>query len=185
MTFGNVPVEIPPGAFLQAVETAEEAMVGLVTAHLSGARKVADLFSGSGTFALRLAAGSQVHAVESDQPALAALDRAFRFASGLKQVTTERRDLYRRPLTWKDLAAFDGLVFDPPRAGAEAQVKEIARSEVRRVAAVSCNPATLTRDLRILLDGGYRLESVTPIDQFLWSPHVEAVALLEKPKKRR
>ncbi|RWG42199.1 MAG: class I SAM-dependent RNA methyltransferase [Mesorhizobium sp.] len=123
--------------------------------------------------------------VEGDAPALAALDRAFRFASGLKRVTSERRDLFRRPLTFKELSGFDGLVFDPPRAGAEDQSKQIARSDVPLVAAVSCNPTTLARDLRILIDGGYQLKSVTPIDQFLWSPHVEAVALLEKPKRRR
>ncbi|MBZ9662106.1 class I SAM-dependent RNA methyltransferase [Mesorhizobium sp. ESP-6-4] len=183
--FGSVAVAVPPGAFLQATEAAERAMADLVGRHLSRAKKVADLFAGCGSFALRLAAKSEVHAVEGDAPALAALDRAFRFASGLKRVTSERRDLFRRPLTFKELNAFDGLVFDPPRAGAEDQSKQIARSDVPLVAAVSCNPVTLARDLRILIDGGYRLKSVTPIDQFLWSPHVEAVALLEKPKRRR
>jgi 23S rRNA (uracil1939-C5)-methyltransferase len=182
---GEVGVYPPPGAFLQAVEAAEDAMAGLVTAHLAKAKRVADLFSGIGTFALRLARNSTVHAVEGEAAALAALDRAFRHGEGLKTVTTERRDLARRPLTWKELNAFDGLVFDPPRAGAEDQARQIARSDVRLVAAVSCNPATLTRDLSILVEGGYRLISVTPIDQFLWSHHVEAVALLEKPKKRR
>lgn len=183
--FGPVAVAVPPGAFLQATEAAEQAMADLVGQHLSRAKKVADLFSGCGSFALRLAARSEVHAVESDAPALAALDRASRFASGLKRVTSERRDLFRRPLTFKELNAFDGLIFDPPRAGAEDQSKQIARSDVPFVAAVSCNPVTLARDLRILLDGGYALKSVTPIDQFLWSSHVEAVALLEKPKRRR
>jgi len=183
--FGSVAVALPPGAFLQATEAAEQTMASLVGQHLSRAKKVADLFAGCGSFALRLAAKSEVHAVEGDAPALAALDRAFRFASGLKRVTVERRDLFRRPLTFKELNAFDGLVFDPPRAGAEDQSKQIARSEVPLVAAVSCNPVTLARDLRILLDGGYALKSVTPIDQFLWSPHVEAVALLEKPRRRR
>ncbi|MBZ9768358.1 class I SAM-dependent RNA methyltransferase [Mesorhizobium sp. CA6] len=183
--FGPVAVAVPPGGFLQATEAAEQAMADLVSQHLSRARKVADLFAGCGSFALRLAAKSEVHAVEGDAPALAALDRAFRFAGGLKRVTSERRDLIRRPLTFKELNAFDGLVFDPPRAGAEDQSKQIARSDVPLVAAVSCNPVTLARDLRILIDGGYTLKSVTPIDQFLWSPHVEAVALLEKPKRRR
>ncbi|TGQ52361.1 class I SAM-dependent RNA methyltransferase [Mesorhizobium sp. M1C.F.Ca.ET.193.01.1.1] len=183
--FGSVAVAVPPGAFLQATEAAEQAMASLVGQHLSRAKKVADLFAGCGSFALRLAAKSEVHAVEGDAPALAALDHAFRFASGLKRVTSERRDLFRRPLTFKELNGFDGLVFDPPRAGAEDQSKQIARSEVPLVAAVSCNPVTLARDLRILLDGGYTLKSVTPIDQFLWSPHVEAVALLEKPRRRR
>lgn len=185
LTFGAGTVTPPPGAFVQAVAEAEGAMASLVTGHMRKAKKVADLYSGCGTFALRLAANSEVHAVEGDAPALAALDRGFRFANGLKRVTVERRDLDRRPLTFKELNAFDGIVFDPPRAGAEDQCKQIARSDVPMVAAVSCNPATLARDLRILIDGGYTLKAVTPIDQFLWSHHVEAVALLEKPKKRR
>jgi 23S rRNA (uracil1939-C5)-methyltransferase len=185
VAFGAVSVELPPGVFLQATEPAEQAMADLVAAHLHKAKRVADLFSGCGSFALRLAARAQVHAVENDAPALAALDHGFRFAEGLKRVTTEKRDLFRRPLTFRELDAFDGVVFDPPRAGAEDQAKQIARSDVPFVAAVSCNPATLARDLRILLDGGYRLAAVTPVDQFLWSPHVEAVALLEKPRKRR
>ena len=183
--FGSVAVAVPPGAFLQATEAAEQAMADIVGRHLARAKKIADLFAGCGSFALRLAAKSEVHAVEGDAAALSALDRAFRFASGLKRVTSERRDLFRRPLTFKELNAFDGVVFDPPRAGAEDQSKQIARSDVPLVAAVSCNPVTLARDLRILVDGGYALKSLTPIDQFLWSPHVEAVALLEKPKRRR
>lgn len=183
--FGDIAVPIPPGAFLQATQAAEQEMAAMVGQHLARAKKVADLFAGCGSFALRLAAKSEVHAVEGDAAALAALDRGFRFATGLKRVTHERRDLFRRPLTFKELNAFDGLVFDPPRAGAEDQSKQIARSDVPFVAAVSCNPVTLARDLRILLDGGYRLKSVVPIDQFLWSPHVETVALLEKPRKRR
>ncbi|TIT00488.1 class I SAM-dependent RNA methyltransferase [Mesorhizobium sp.] len=185
VTFGSVAVAVPPGAFLQATEAAEQTMADVVGRHLARAKKVADLFAGCGSFALRLAAKSEVHAVEGDAAALSALDRAFRFASGLKRVTSERRDLFRRPLTFKELNAFDGVVFDPPRAGAEDQSKQIARSDVPLVAAVSCNPVTLARDLRILIDGGYALKSVTPIDQFLWSPHVEAVALLEKPRRRR
>lgn len=183
---GDVRVDLPPGAFVQAVASAEQAMADLVVDHLRRAKNVADLFCGWGTFALRLARRSQVHAVEADQPALDALDRAFRFGEGLKRVTTEKRDLFRRPLTFKELdAGFDGLVFDPPRAGAEDQAKQIARSKVPYIAAVSCNPVTLARDLEILIAGGYTLKSVTPVDQFLWSAHVEAVALLEKPKKRR
>ena len=185
VTFDGIPVAIPPGGFLQATEAAEQAMAGLVGAHLVRAKKVADLFSGCGTFALRLARKSEVYAAEGDAAALAAFDRAYRHATGLKRVTGERRDLFRRPLGFKELDQFDGLVFDPPRAGAEDQAKQIARSGIPLVAAVSCNPATLARDLRILVDGGYKVTSVTPIDQFLWSPHVEAVALLEKPRKRR
>jgi 23S rRNA (uracil1939-C5)-methyltransferase len=183
--FGDTSVLIPPGAFIQASAIAERAMADLVCQHLSRAKKVADLFAGCGSFALRLAKKSEVRAVESDAASLSALDRGFRFTPGLKRVTTERRDLARRPLTFKELNSFDGLVLDPPRAGAEDQSKQIARSDIPHVAAVSCNPATLARDLSILIAGGYQLKSITPIDQFLWSPHVEAVALLEKPKKRR
>ena len=183
--YGAAEVTPPPGGFLQAVASAEQAMADLVAAHLAKSKRVADLFCGSGAFALRLARSSEVHAVEAEAASLAALDRGFRFASGLTPVTTENRALSRRPLTFKDLEAFDGIVFDPPRAGAEDQSRQIARSGVPKVAAVSCNPVTLARDLRILIDGGYRLVSVTPVDQFLWSPHVEAVALLEKPRKRR
>ncbi len=183
--FGAASVLIPPGAFLQATPNAERSMAELVCQHLGRSKKVADLFAGSGSFTLRLAKNAEVRAVESDAASLAALDRGFRFTPGLKRVTTERRDLFRRPLTFKELNSFDGLVFDPPRAGAEDQSKQIARSDVPYVAAVSCNPATLARDLSILIAGGYQLKSVTPIDQFLWSPHVEAVALLEKPRKRR
>jgi len=182
--FGNVPVTIPPGGFLQATEQAEHVMASLVQEHLAGSKYVADLFAGSGTFALRLATASRVHAVESEGTALAALDEAAKRATGLKPVVAEKRDLFRRPLTAKELSAFDGLVFDPPRAGAEAQSEQIARSTVRRVAAVSCNPGTLARDLSILTQGGYRVIRVVPVDQFLWTAHVEVVALLEKPKKR-
>lgn len=185
ITFGNVQVFPPPGGFLQAVAAAEQSMADLVLTHLRKAKRVADLFAGSGAFALRLAAQSEVHAVEGDAAALAALDRGFRSASGLKRVTVEKRDLFNRPLTFKELNAYGGVVFDPPRAGAEDQSKQLARSDVPLVAAVSCNPLTLARDLAILQGGGYRLVSVTPLDQFLWSPHVEAVALLEKPKRRR
>jgi len=178
---GIARVTPPPEGFVQAVAAAEQAMAELVISHLSTARKLIDLFSGSGAFALRLAANAQVHAVEKDGAALLALERAWREAGGvLKAVSTERRDLYRAPVTAAELNGFDAAVFDPPRAGAEAQSRELASSNVKRIAAVSCNPATLARDLRILVDGGYRVLSVTPIDQFVFSPHVEAVALLER-----
>ena len=175
-------VNPPPSGFAQATREAEEAMARLVAKHLKSAKQVADLFSGFGTFALRLAARSKVHAVEFDAKALAALDMAVRNRQGLKPVTSERRDLFRRPLLARELSGFDGAVFDPPRAGAREQAEELARSKVAKIAAVSCNPATLARDLRLLVDGGYRIERVIPIDQFLWSHHVEAVALLSRAK---
>lgn len=182
---GASVVTVPPGGFLQAVASAEEAMAALVLEHVGKSKRVADLFAGSGAFSLRLATRAEVHAVEGEAAALAALDRAFRFTPGLKRITTEKRDLFERPLTTKELDRFDAVVFDPPRAGAEALCKQLAKSQVPKVAAVSCNPLTLARDLAILTAGGYRTVSVTPVDQFLWSSHVEAVALLEKPKKRR
>ncbi len=152
----------------------------LVIAHVGKAKRIADLFAGAGTFTLRLARIGRVHAAESDDKALKALDHGARNTQGLKPVTVEKRDLFRRPLTAQELKVFDAVVFDPPRAGAEAQVKEIARSGVKKIVAVSCNPLTLARDLAILIEAGYRLTRVTPIDQFLWSPHVEAVAVVEK-----
>ncbi len=185
LQFGTAVVAPPPGGFLQAVAKAEGVMAEIAADHLCRAKKVADLFAGSGAFALRLALTAEVHAVEADAEALVALDRGFRFSKGLRRVTVEKRDLFRRPLTFKELNAFGGVVFDPPRSGAEDQSIQLAKSDVPYVAAVSCNPATLARDLRILIDGGYRLKSVTPVDQFIWSPHVEVVALLEKPKARR
>jgi 23S rRNA (uracil1939-C5)-methyltransferase len=178
--FSGVQVVLPTGSFMQATVRAEHAMAELVTAHIGKAKRVVDLFAGCGTFALRIARASAVHAVEFEAPALAALDYAARHAQGLRPVSVERRDLFRRPMLPLDLKYIDALVFDPPRAGAEAQCHEIAKSKVARIAAVSCNPVTLARDLEILIGGGYELKSVTPIDQFLWSSHVEAVALLER-----
>jgi 23S rRNA (uracil1939-C5)-methyltransferase len=177
---GGIQVGPPPGAFLQAVASAEGAMAALVAEHLAPCKATMDLFCGIGTFALRLASTGAVHAVETEASALSALDLARRGVSGLKPITLEKRDLFRRPVMAKDLSKFAGVVFDPPRAGAETQARELAASKVKRIAAVSCNPATLARDARILVDGGYKLLSVTPIDQFLWSHHVEAVALFQR-----
>ncbi|HWU64023.1 MAG TPA: class I SAM-dependent RNA methyltransferase [Ensifer sp.] len=181
--FGTTEASPPAGGFTQATIEAEEAMAGLVGEIVGKSKAVADLFAGSGTFALRLAEKSKVHAVEGDQRAMAALEHAARNRQGLKPVSTERRDLFRRPMMTSELKNFDAVVFDPPRAGAESQSKELARSAVRKIAAVSCNPQSLARDLSILVAGGYRVVAVTPIDQFLWSPHVEVVAALERPKK--
>lgn len=183
LMFGDVAVNPPPGGFVQASEAAETLMGDLVARHLKKAKRVADLFSGAGTFSLRLARQNHVHAVEGAGASLAALDRAARHAQGLKPVSVEKRDLFRRPLMASELKAYQGLVLDPPRAGAETQAQEIARSTIPRIAAVSCNPVTLARDLDILVKGGYRIKSVTPIDQFLWSSHVEVVALLERPRR--
>ncbi len=168
------------GDFLQASAHAEAALAAAVSAHVGDAAPVADLFSGIGTFALRLARKAPVTAVEGDPVLLEALNQAVRRAGGLKPVTTLRRDLFANPLAPVELDRFGAVVFDPPAAGAKAQAQAIAQSRVPRVAAVSCNPATLARDARLLIDGGYRLTRVLPVDQFLWSAEIEAVASFEK-----
>ncbi len=178
---GGIVVHPPPGAFVQAVKAAEIAMAQSVVADLSPCKSVADLYSGIGTFALRLARESEVLAVEEDGSAIEALDAAWRATAGkLKRIRTEKRNLERSPLQARELKKFDGLVFDPPRAGAELQALQIAKSGVPRVAAVSCNPVTLARDLRILVDEGYNIMRIMPVDQFRYTPHLEVVALLRK-----
>lgn len=174
--FGGVPVVPPPGAFLQATAEGEAALVTEVMALLDGARRVADLFAGCGTFTFPLARRSAVHAVEGAPGMIGALDHAARHAQGLRPVTHEARDLFRRPLDAQELAAFDAVVIDPPRAGAEAQIAALARARVGRIAHVSCNPATFARDAGILLAAGYRMGPVRVVDQFRWSAHVELVA---------
>ncbi len=147
---------------------------------MAGARRVADLCCGMGPFALRLAETAAVSAFDSSEPAILALKKAAAGTQGLKPVSSTQRDLFRRPLGMKELRFFDALVFDPPRAGAEAQAREIARSKIARVVAVSCDPGTFARDARILIGGGYRLDSVTPVDQFVYSAHVEIVAVFSR-----
>jgi 23S rRNA (uracil1939-C5)-methyltransferase len=177
--FGGVAVDPPPGAFLQASAEAERAMVELVVGAAAGAKRIADLYAGCGTFSFPLAKTAKVHAVEGDKDSLAALAAAARRAS-LGRITTERRDLARNPLQPDELKPYDGVVFDPPRAGAKAQSEMLAKSRVPLVIAVSCDPGSFARDARILVAGGYRLETVTPIDQFVWSPHAEIVAVLRR-----
>jgi 23S rRNA (uracil1939-C5)-methyltransferase len=180
VTMGRARVVLPPGAFLQATAAGEAALAVLVLKHCGAADRIADLFAGVGPFALRLAERARVTAADNDKEAIAALKRAAGTTPGLKPVAAETRDLYRRPLVANELKSFDCVVFDPPRQGAEAQARALAASAVPVVVAVSCNPATFARDARILANGGYRLKRVTPIDQFLYSPHVEIVARLQK-----
>ncbi|HUL06889.1 MAG TPA: hypothetical protein VLV76_11195 [Candidatus Acidoferrum sp.] len=177
IVFAGVAVDLPPGAFLQPTAAGEAALAAAVTQALAGCRRVADLYAGCGTFTFPLARGARVHAVEGDAEAIGALAGAARRAVPAPAVTTEQRDLANDPLTDKELGRFDGVVFDPPRAGAKAQAEQLARSRVPKVVAVSCDPATFARDARILVDGGYRLLEATPIDQFVWSPHVEIAAV--------
>ena len=176
----------PPGGFIQATQAGEDTLGALVIEGVGRAKIVADLFAGVGPFALRLAQRASVHAVESDAAALAALDRAARETPGLRPVTIETRDLFRRPLLAPELARFDAVVFDPPRAGAEAQARALAASVVPVVVAVSCNAATFARDAALLAAGGYAIYRVTPVDQFLHSAHVEIVGVFTKtPQSRR
>jgi 23S rRNA (uracil1939-C5)-methyltransferase len=185
LRIGRASVVLPPGAFLQATAAGEAALAQLVETHCSGAKAIADLFAGVGPFALRLAERARVAAIDSDKDAIAALARAAAATQGLKPIDAQTRDLFRRPLAAVELKAFDTVVFDPPRQGAEAQARALAASAVPRVVAVSCNAATFVRDARILADGGYRLERVTPVDQFLYSPHVEIVALFTRTDQTR
>ena len=168
------------GGFLQAAAPSEAALVGLVDAAFGGKGPVADLFCGIGTFSLRLARRAPVLAVEGDGELLTALDRSMRFSTGIRTITTRKRDLFLNPMAPPELKPFKTVVFDPPRAGAKAQAEMLAKSTVPTVIGVSCNAATLARDARILIDGGYRLTRLTPVDQFLWSGHVEVVAVFEK-----
>ena len=173
---GRALVAPPPGAFLQATEQGQASLISAVQEAVGNARRVTDLFAGAGTFALPLAATAEVHAVEGDSAMMAALDKGWRQAEGLKRVTTETRDLYRRPLEPDEFRHVSAVVIDPPRAGAEAQSRTLAVAKVPVIAAVSCNPVTFARDARILLDTGYRLDWVQPVDQFRWSAHVELAA---------
>jgi 23S rRNA (uracil1939-C5)-methyltransferase len=185
LRLGEVDVAVPPGAFVQAVPQSEELMRALVLAALAKPKRVADLFCGVGTFTLALARHARVLALDSDDAAIAALAAAARHAQGLRPIETKVRDLFREPLSAKELEPFDTVVLDPPRAGAQRQAHELARSPVETVVVVSCDPGTLARDARILSDGGYAIAGVTPIDQFVFSAHVEAVAVLRRPPRAR
>lgn len=177
---GPARVILPAGGFLQATKDAETVMADFVAAQAAGATRIADLFCGVGTFTFRLAEIAPTHAADSSPEAVGALMAALSTAPGLKGVTAEARDLARRPLLVHDLRHTDVAVFDPPRAGAAEQTAELARSGVARVIGVSCNPATFARDARTLIDAGFRLVRVLPVDQFLWSPHVELVGVFQR-----
>lgn len=178
---GAATVAIPPGAFLQAVPEAERFIAELAREAVRGAKHVAELFCGVGSFTFRLAEVAPVHAVDGAAPAVQALKAAAGSAPGLKPISVEARDLDRRPLSTLELKRFDAAVFDPPRAGAPAQARAIAEAPgVSRVVGVSCNPATFARDARVLIDGGFRLSRAAPVDQFLWSPHIELVGMFER-----
>lgn len=180
MRIGRAQVPLPQAAFLQATAAGEATLARLVLDHVGDAKRVADLFCGIGTFALRMAERARVSAADSEASAIKALERAAANTSGLKPVACQVRDLFRRPFMAADLKGIDAVVFDPPRQGAETQARELAKSGVPVVVAVSCDAATFARDARILVDGGYKLVSVTPVDQFRYSFHVEMVGKFEK-----
>ncbi len=177
---GAATVALPAGAFLQAVPAAEAAMAAMAVEAVAGAERIADLFCGVGTFTLRLAEVAPVLAADGAAPAVRALSAAVATAPGLKGVTAEARDLVRRPVLAEELKRIDTVVFDPPRSGAAEQSAEIARSKVSRAIGVSCNPATFVRDARTLIDAGFTLDRLLPVDQFLWSPHVELVGVFTR-----
>lgn len=174
--FGGVSVVPPPGAFLQATTQGEAALRSAVEEITQSAGRIVDLFAGSGTFALPLAKRAEVHAVEGEAAMLEALDRGWREGHELRRVTTETRDLFRRPLEADELRHFDAAVIDPPRAGAEAQIATLAASVVKTIAMVSCNPVTFARDAQTLVNAGFAMPWVQVVDQFRWSPHTEVVA---------
>jgi 23S rRNA (uracil1939-C5)-methyltransferase len=173
---GRATVTLPPASFMQPTRAGEETLAALVAERCKGTKRIADLFCGFGPFSLRLAEKFRISAFDSDATAVAALNDAIRTTQGLKPLTGEARDLFRRPLMPQELREFDGVVLDPPRQGAEAQSRQLAASRLTHVIAVSCNPATFARDARILLDGGFKLGEVTPVDQFRHTAHVELVA---------
>jgi 23S rRNA (uracil1939-C5)-methyltransferase len=177
---GPAVAALPPGGFLQAVPAAQDAMADFAVAALQGAHRIADLFCGLGTFTFRLAAIAPVYAADSDPLAIKALMAATASAPGIKSITAEARDLFRRPMLAQEMKKIDAVLFDPPRAGAEMQARQIASSKVPAVVGVSCDPGSFARDARILTNGGFRLEQVMVVDQFLWSPHVELVGVFRR-----
>lgn len=174
--FGAAAVVPPSGAFLQATREGEAALLGAVREIVGGSKSIVDLFAGCGTFALPLAKSADVLAIEGSKQMMHALELGWRKSHGLRHVTTETRDLFRNPLMPEDLDGFDAAVIDPPRAGAEAQIEQLAASSVNRIAMVSCNPVSFARDAKTLVDAGYTLNWVQVVDQFRWSTHIEQVA---------
>jgi len=184
IAFGEALVKLPPGGFLQATEAGEALLAAFAERTLADSKRVADLFCGAGAFALRLARRSEVFAADADGAAVAALARAAATTPGLRKVTVETRDLFRRPLRTAELAAFDAALVDPPRAGALEQARALAASTLPLVVSISCNAASFARDARVLVDGGYEIAAVTPLDQFRFSPHVEIAAVFRRPRQK-
>jgi 23S rRNA (uracil1939-C5)-methyltransferase len=185
VAFGKALARLPPGGFLQATEAGEAWLAEFAERAFADTKRIADLFCGAGAFALRLARSHEVFAADADPAAIAALARAAGTTPGLRQIAAETRDLFRRPLRPDELTAFDAALIDPPRAGALEQARALAASTLPLVVSISCNAATFARDARILVDGGFHIEAVTPLDQFRFSAHVEIAAVFRRPKKAR
>jgi 23S rRNA (uracil1939-C5)-methyltransferase len=184
VAFGEALVRLPPGGFLQATEAGEARLAAFAERALADANRVADLFCGAGAFALRLARRREVFAADANEDAVAALARAAATTPGLRKLSAETRNLFRRPLTTGELARFDAALIDPPRAGALEQARALAASALPLVVSISCNATTFARDARILVDGGYEIEAVTPLDQFRFSPHVEIAAVFRRSGRK-
>jgi len=180
VTFGGVAVDLPAESFLQPSQAGETALAAAVAGYASGAKAIADLYAGCGTFTFPLARIGKVAAFEASKPAVAAILAATNRASLSGRITAQARNLDASPLPPEDLKKFDCVVFDPPRTGAKSQAEMLVRSKIKRAVAVSCNPASFARDTRILVDGGFRLTGLTIVDQFVWSAHVELVAAFRR-----
>lgn len=180
--FARVSVRLPPDAFLQATREAEAALRELVEAEVGGdTRSIVDLYCGAGAFSFALAERARVLAVDKDEAMIGSLDAASRAAGLAHRVLAQARDLERRPFIASELDSFDAVLLDPPRGGAARQVKEIVRARTPLVLMVSCNPASFARDARVLIEGGYAMGPLHPIDQFLFTPHLEIFAAFRRP----
>lgn len=171
---------IPPGSFLQPTATGEALLADLAAEALGSAKNVAETFCGLGPFGLRLSRKMKVSAYDSERGAIECFQRSIRANPGGKPIVAEARDLFRRPLFAPELKAFDAILLDPPRQGAEAQMREVAKSKLTRIAYVSCDPESFARDAKLAVDAGFKLKSVTPVDQFRYSAHVELVAAFSR-----
>jgi 23S rRNA (uracil1939-C5)-methyltransferase len=184
VAFGDARARLPAGGFLQATEAGEAWLAEFAERALADAKRVADLFCGAGAFALRLARRHEVFAADADPAAIAAIARAVGATPGPRKLEAETRDLFRRPMRADELVAFDAVIIDPPRAGALEQARTLADSALPLVVSISCNAATFARDARVLIDGGFQIESVTPLDQFRFSAHVEIAAVFRRPRPK-
>lgn len=179
---GDVLVDIPANSFLQASENCEGQLAEMVTKWAKGKKRIADLFCGIGTFALRLKKTAEVTAYEMHQESVFALNVAAKKAAGGHTLKAFSRDLFRVPVAPLELKNIDMVVLNPARQGAEAQCKQLVRAKTNEIAYISCDPTSFARDAKILIDGGFELKEIHGFDQFRFSPHVELAARFMRPK---